>query len=113
MNQIEKEKAKLEKELLSKSNKSIKRKTYTFKYIDKKNSEGFIDVFDSVINNINNNVSTNGFILDYVKESKRSETTQFYFFTVYTVNVCLATDTDKLLGKTTRAKAASGDEIKW
>jgi hypothetical protein len=113
VNQIEKEKAKLEKELLSKSNKAIKNKTYRFKYVEKNNSEGFIDVFDTVVNNINDNVSTNGFLLEYIRESKRSETTHFNFYTVYTVSVNLATDTDKLLAKTNRAKARDGDEIKW
>lgn len=113
MNQIEKEKNKLRKELISMANKSMKKRTYTFKYIDKSNSEYFSDVFDVVINEINERVNDNGFTLNYDKDEKRSSTTRFHLNTVYTVSVLIASSTDKLLAKTTKAKARDGDEISW
>ena len=113
MNQLEKEKMKLRKEIMSKINKSIKNRSYKFKYVDATNSEGFSDIFDTIINEINDHFVSNGFTIEYDREEKRSSTTQFFLKTVYTVTIVVTTDGKKLASKTTEAKARDGDIIEW
>ena len=113
MNQIDKEKDKLQKYLIKHANNSIKSRAFKFKSIVEKEHEGFTDLFDMCINDVNAMASTTGFILDYTVETKRSETTRYYMRTVYKVTVSIASDGDKLLSKTNRAKAGSGENFKW